>query len=331
MKKNLIMKTSVKTKGVLLLPVKVLYNFVLLVLILSLVGCGADPYEQGIAFAKRYDSCIEDYNKALAKVVDDFSSESVYQTRTEALNSYMENVMECFYDYQKKWTGIELDESKTIQKFKGNEQVYEFQQGLATRKSAVFCMQPVIKTEELPANVKFEISSIQPKKPTAEQICKDLVGRSIGEGVEDGYYPQHWTYKIGEEAISDFKILSVEEETARSYKITASMLLNSDTRSYKAKMTIRYVLDNIHDWQIEFVQSNGLHIVRTNLYDNCIRHYYENQYFLYLENNCDIALEVGGKRIYDGEWHKFRDLVSPHQKIGIGYTKDYVIDYIERP
>lgn len=325
------MKTIFKQKTVSYSINKYGITFLLTCSIVFLTGCGIDYFSIGKNYAKKYDSCIESYLKDIEKINNDFSKEDIssYSTRSEAINEYKDRIVECYITYEDEWNKIDIETELTLSKLKTKEDVYEFNIGLQSRQNNEFERAPEIKAEDLPANVKSRISSIHPTKPDNNKICNDLIGRSVGEGVDDGYYPQSWTYKIGEETISDFKILKVMEDYNNSYTIQASMRLNSDTRSYEAKLKIRYTLDNIHDWQIDYVQSQGLKIVKTGNYDNCIKAR-KVDFGYELHNNCDIALEVGGKGLYSGIWRKFRVIISPHEETHL-YISDYIIDYIERP
>lgn len=168
-------------------------------------------------------------------------------------------------------------------------------------------------------------------------ICRDLVGHKLSEGTDNGYHSRDWYWTIEEGEIKAFRILSVRENTSNRYTIDAQMRLARHTGSaYNAKATIYYVKTR-RGWEIEFVKSLSMNIVRTHRYDDCI-HVEKgsgilNQDDLYVTNNCEVALDVGGKicQIYGG-WKKFSIRILPHETKLIDYcVADYTIDYVERP
>ena len=166
-------------------------------------------------------------------------------------------------------------------------------------------------------------------------ICRDLVGHKLSEGVKEGYYPREWYWTIESGEISNFRVLSVRENTATRYTIDAQMRLSTRTRAFLAKAIIYYVKTQ-RGWHMEMVKSRGMSIIRTHRYDDCIQPEYGDGYLnsedLYLVNDCEVTLEVGGKKYKNGTWHKFSTRVSPHSTILVDYyVEEYVIDFVERP
>ena len=165
-------------------------------------------------------------------------------------------------------------------------------------------------------------------------ICYDLVGHTLSEGTENGYYPQSWRWKIEEGEITDFRILDVLEDTPTHYTFDAKIRLSSKTRSYDAKVTVYYILNAQRRWEIEMVKSRQMSIVKTHRYDDCIKSYINRELagpYLYLENNCEITLEVGGQYFTGDQWVRFAKTVDPHSTLGMGFFSDFSIEYIERP
>ena len=168
-------------------------------------------------------------------------------------------------------------------------------------------------------------------------ICCDLVGHQLSEGTDNGYHSRDWYWTIEEGEIKAFRILSVRENTPNRYTIDAQMRLSTHTGSaYNANATIYYVKTK-RGWKIEFIKSRGMNIVRTHRYDDCIHiekgSGYLNHDDLYVTNNCEVVLEVGGKvcGIYGG-WKKFSTRILPHDTNLIDYSvADFTIDYVERP
>lgn len=309
---------------------KRLFSFLTVVLLLA--ACGGNPYQKGQKLASKYDACMEDYFNALVQVGEDFSGKlpGNYNSRTKAMEDYLQLLRECHQTYLEKWEKIDAEERHICKKLKSSDERSEFESGLLSdRECYAFASVPDMETIEISPAVLQQVRKIIPPKPNETQIALDLVGHSLSEGKEDGYYPQSWTWKISEGGVSDLKIVSTEENTNSRYTITVTMRLSSETRAYDTKAQVSYVLGDVSDWEIEFIHSLGMDIVKTHTYDNCIRKRVSDSY-LYLENNCDIPLEVGGKYLYADQWHPFRKLIAPHdQESEFGY--DFQIDYIERP
>ena len=177
----------------------------------------------------------------------------------------------------------------------------------------------------------------QSKAPVSSAtICRDLVGHQLSEGTDNGYHSRDWYWTIEEGEIKAFRILSVRENTSNRYTIDAQMRLSTHTGStYNAKVTIYYVKAR-RGWELEFVKSRSMNIVRTYRYDDCIHTEKGSgihQHDLYMTNNCEVTLEIGGKvcDIYGG-WTKFSTKILPHETKLIDYSvADYKIDYVERP
>ena len=171
-----------------------------------------------------------------------------------------------------------------------------------------------------------------------KEICMDLVGRSITEGTDDGYYHSDWKWTIKQGEIKKIKVLSVRENTTKRYTADVKIRLSRGERSHAidATLTVYYIYSN-HGWEIQFVKSRGIKIVRTHRYDDCIRASLDyggiqgNR--VYLVNDCDITLEVGGKTYHEyGGWKTFSVRVSPHSDcIYDSMIEDFTIDYIELP
>lgn len=302
------------------------------------VGCQVSPYERGVSLADEYNKCLSSYFNALDEVGEDFANKvpGSYVSRKAAIEDYLSLMRECHQEYLDKWEKIELEELKVRKSFKSMTDVAEFDAALSgNQEMCIFCYEPDAETADLSKSVLMNVRKIIPQKPTERQIQQDLVGHSLSEGKTDGYYQQSWKWTIAENSISDFKILSVDENSNSRYAITVSMRLSSDTRSYDAKAIVRYKLDDINDWEIEFIQSLGMDIVKTHQYDGCVRCYFGGGIAggLYAENNCEIALEVAGRELaYGGKWVKFCCIVPPYQSKRISYyDDDFIVDYIERP
>ena len=168
-------------------------------------------------------------------------------------------------------------------------------------------------------------------KPSREQIAKDLVGRSLTEGVQEGYYPSDWRWTIKEKEITALKIESVLSDTPHEYMLVVMIRLTSEEgKSFNAKVKIRYKLGRNNKWVIDYAQSLGMYVVKTGRYKDCIHAYMDSSHFMFV-NNCDKALEVGGRTFSHGKWKKFSTIVGPNTSSCVVPVDDGRIDYVEIP
>ena len=314
---------------------KLLYS---IVIILLCTGCSVRPLEKGARLSQEYDACVVSYEEAVEDAGDKFADEihGNYDSRAKAVADYMQLLDECFREYQNKWAKIEQEERKVRRGMKSAADIADFETGLtSSREHCSFAPEPKVDDILVPPVVLQQLRTIFPTKPNEQTIQSDLVGHSLSEGKQDGYYPQSWKWVIKENSISDFRIISIEEDSKTRYSIVANMRLSSDTRAFDAKVLICYVLDDIHDWQIEFIQSKGMDIVKTHRYDDCVKCYITGGISggLVGENNSEIALEVAGHELTcSGKWVTFCRLIPPHKQTLISYSDyDFRVDYIERP
>ena len=85
---------------------------------------------------------------------------------------------------------------------------------------------------------------------------------------------------------------------------------------------------------MEYIQSKGMHIVKTNKYNEKIRPYLKDNggySGFYIENTIDIALEVGGIILRSDGWEKFSTVIGPYKEEYYYNVTDYRIDYVELP
>ncbi len=178
--------------------------------------------------------------------------------------------------------------------------------------------------------------SVDKAKPNVEQIKRDLVGHSFSEGVKDGYYPSNWRWTIKEGEISGFSIEQVMKDSSAEYEVVSNMRLTSCAgKSFNAKVRICYMFNESEGWHIQFVQSQGMQIIKTGNYDDCINAYVYRDAWSWtycLENNCEIALEVCGLILESGTWNKFSKVIAPNSTEVVGrVVEDGRIDFVEIP
>lgn len=183
-------------------------------------------------------------------------------------------------------------------------------------------------------NVNTPSQVVSLSKPDANRMQADLVGRSLSEGIENGYYSSSWRWKIEQDEISNFRILSVDKDNSTDYEVTATMRLTAMSgRAFDTKVKILYVSRGNHGWQLEYAQSLGMNIVKTGRYDSCITSEYSDWHgCTFIHNSCDIPIEVGGKRYSSSlprECIRYSEVVQPHSDVSVYNMLS--IDYCEVP
>lgn len=181
-----------------------------------------------------------------------------------------------------------------------------------------------------------------PPKPDRNQIAKDLVGFTLKEGFEDGWYSDDWSWTIEKGEIKALKINEVITNTNTDYCIIVLMRLESETSAYNAKAKVNYRLTKGNQWKIEFVVSQGMAIVKTHKYDDCLSFKIVDDGWggvnaLQIKNNSGIELGCAGYIKASGKWRKFAVIIDPYQTgtvggtFGGGNVTNYKIEFIERP
>lgn len=177
--------------------------------------------------------------------------------------------------------------------------------------------------------------------PGVKRIQRDLVGHSLAEGVDNGYRPTEWRWKIEEGQISDFKILKVLEKTKEQYLFEAKMRLSNGYYAYDAKVKIKYVFTSEKQWKLDYVVSQGMHIVVTHEYDEYVRAEIVSDGWggtkcVQFTNRSELSLIIGGDVFTSDGWVRFTVHVAPHESAmagGLfrgGSVSDYRINFIAR-
>ena len=185
------------------------------------------------------------------------------------------------------------------------------------------------------------IASPAPPKPSKNQIAKDLVGYKLTEGYEDGWFSNEWYWQIKSGQIKAMEIKQVVTNTDKEYCFVALILLQGDVCPFNAKVKVSYVLNKQNKWQIEFVNSMGMSIVKTHKYDDCIQYAIVDDGWggvncLQIKNNCSVELAVTGWFYALGKWHKFAIRVdgnginSVGGTFGGGSVSKYKVNFVER-
>lgn len=306
--------------------------FVLITCMALLLSCSF-PENNGVSMGAEVNKCIESHIKDLQRLESDFGKTDSYNSRKEAILDYYKSRDDINVKYKNYLDEIYNKVNQKKRNYADYKSQVKFEEAFNStidydlKKSAYI---EATKTE-LPYSILALIRSINPKKPDVSQIQMDLVGHSLSEGVQNGYYPSNWRWVIKEREISDFLIKKVLSDSQKEYMFVAKMRLTSEVgKAFDATVKIRYVLPDDDDWKIDFIQSQGIYIVKTHLYDECVSVIKENwSYYIY--NQCDVALEVGGKELNYSGWEKYSHVIPAHSNYRMCCPDDIIIDYVERP
>lgn len=312
-----------------------IYLLSLVVAVLLMSACSS-PKNDGKNMAEKINKCkigyLEDVQNAESNYVSNFDRAG-YKSRAEAKQAYQNLLESSKTKYQQALAEVYEQEAKTAKKYAGDyKKAAEFNAALNASFDPDLDIQiaKASRSNDIPEPVMVKVRTIVPSKPDVSQIQKDLVGRSLQEGVDQGYYSSSWKWTIRENEISDFKIETVLSDTPNEYLLEASMRLTSEMgKAFDTKVRIRYVLPQNDDWTIDFVKSLGMYIVKTNTYRGCIDVEPDNGYFT-INNQCDKALEVGFTELYYGEWQKSSKIINPYGSFH-EYASELKIDYVEVP
>lgn len=178
-----------------------------------------------------------------------------------------------------------------------------------------------------------------PAKPTRDQIAKDLIGIRLNEGYTDGWFPEDWYWIVEKGEVKAVKILEVLENTDKNYCIIVMVRLQSNANAYNAKVKINYRLTKDRRWKIEYAYSQGIDLVKTNKYNDCLNFSIEPTGFCFakvLEITNKTGMELwcaGAVKNTSDNWEKFSVTINPYEtkKIeAIGEVVNYTIKFIEK-
>lgn len=185
------------------------------------------------------------------------------------------------------------------------------------------------------------VAASAPPKPTKNQIAKDLIGYKLSEGFEDGWFAKDWYWQIKGGQIKAMNIKQVVRDTNKEYCVIVLMRLQGEVSSFNAKVKVSYVLNKQNRWQIEFVNSMGMSIVKTHKYDDCMQYAIVDDGWggvdcLEIKNNCSVELGVAGWLFANDKWRKFairvdgNETTSAGGTFGGGSVSKYKIEFVER-
>lgn len=295
------------------------------------------------------NECAENYLKEKQVVETDFVNRfntSDYSTRTEALEAYDQALIEVLDAYNACHDDLAIQRSRIA-----GEYANDYRKMVAFETSYENSLDDELNdrlfnalTEtEYPVAVLAQIRTIIPVKPDVAQIQKDLVGHILHEGFEKErcWFREDYYWKIGDYNIRDFKIDEILRDDAKEYIFIASMRLENEFNAFNARAKISYVLPEVEDWKIEFIQSMGVAIVKTHKYDDLVSFEIKDDGWggvdaLFITNKAEIDLGVGVEVVADGVRKRFAVRVSPNKKsqvgglFGGGNVTSYRVEFVER-
>ena len=314
---------------------KVVFYFIIAATF-CLFSCSS-PESDGKSMANKLNKCNESYLVEMQKMESNFIASfngAGFQSRTEAKQAYLDVAEEVYSKYRDVLAKVYEQEAETSKQYASDyKKKSKYDNALSSNIDQDLESKVVALTmaTEIPESVMATVRTVIPPKPDYLQIQEDLEGHSLSEGVEDGYYLSSWRWVIKDDEISDFSIESVLSDTPQDYLLVANMRLTSEVgKAFDAKVKIRYILPHNDDWTIEFIQSMGMHIVKTHMYDDCVK-VEKDGWWYYIKNHCELALEVGGKELHYSGWEKYSHVVEPHGSYCMRNPDEIVIDYVERP
>lgn len=172
--------------------------------------------------------------------------------------------------------------------------------------------------------------------PTKDVIAKDLVGRKLSEGTDNGYFTSDWSWTIEQGQISNLTILSKSvTEDYCSFVVVMTLKRPLSPIRYNATVQVDYSLEN-KKWKPLLVKSKGVKVVNTGKYFDCISSKIDKSGWrscLIIKNNIDSPLLVGLliRKENSSEWEKFSVTIDGLKEVmvgaGYGGVRAEVIDY----
>lgn len=176
--------------------------------------------------------------------------------------------------------------------------------------------------------------------PDENRISSDLTGRKISEGYEQGYHSDDWTFTIQAGQVHDLRINQVVVNQPDLYIVETSMKIQPNASFYyNTKLKISYRNSPSEGWIIDNITSQGMDVVSNGAYEDCVRLRIDEDGWggtkgLYVRNNSDATLVVGGRLLTDDGWQRFSRVVKAHEEgtvgglFGGGSVKDYRLDFV---
>ncbi len=316
--------------------------FTFMIASLTLVSCSS-PESDGIKAAEAKKECHDQFYQGMVDVTQNFieNFESYkFETRVDARQK-----SEVIIDkVAEKVSQMELKADKEYRdlrsKYTSNaKELAEFEFAYNSKIQ--------LDEEQMPHGIPNQqqinalILTIIPPLPGNEKIEIDLIGRTLSEQ-PNGYHSSDWRWIIEPGEVRDLTIVN-KKEYSNECLYELNLIVQDAAKkgaSYQAKVNVNYVLREKDDWEIEFLESKQMDIVKTGKYDNSITvektsggWLYEGSFYLTFTNHSDVVLVVGGDALYryDNQRKKFYENVRDNSSTRIGRIDEHEIHYIERP
>jgi|GEM_PF-1042568 len=321
--------------------------FGLFSILIFFIGCRSSPKNDGTQAAKEVSAAqrfeLENLKEGYRNFLRDFDIQD-YATRAEAWEA-LENIEECASQKAKKRLKAAKQTCERLRKkhLRNNKSASEFEYAyktyLATHNTTFDDDNDYILLQQ---QVEERIYDIIPTNPSNRQIERDLIGHTLRDR-PDGYLAagfSNWQLTITENAVTNLEILKKEKRLGNRsqdeyFFELAFVLVSEGGGQYKVNATITYVLGR-NDWEIEFLETKSIQVIKTHKYDNCVSYSLTESLFgKYLEfrNHCDMSLLVGGVYLdYRGEWRKFAFIIEANATHSRHFAEqEYKINFVERP
>ncbi len=319
--------------------------------LILLYSCSTSPEEEGKKLATRINENDEQFlielQQAEAEFVKDFNA-SDYATRDDAYKDYDKRVADVIIDYREREQEISAERGETSLKYFKDKNTDSWSAFEAAFESGIdrqllARVKAALKNTDYPASVVTAVRTVIPAKPNAKKIIADLQTTKIAEGFpkDKCWFSENQRWTLENYEIKDFKIEEVMADTNKDYVFVASMRLENDHNAFDARVKVSYILPQDEDWQMEFVNSCGLSIVRTHKYDDLVSYEIADDGWggvkaLQITNNSDVELVVGVDYVARGNRRRTAVLASPNKKAQVGGTfgggsvTSYEIGFVER-
>lgn len=307
--------------------------------VLFATSCSS-PSGEGRTIAQRENELYKDCSEKLDELNENFSSKfdaSKYESRRTAINEWIENRKKIETELFDELSALEEELQEISARLEASEQ-RELQQSYYDNRDEKLQNEVGQRAMDttMPKKVLLAIAKINPKKPDAKQIQKDLSTRTFTD-VEGGYFDaMHKVIDAKEYNIQNFNIIEVKEDNSYEYVVLVGFRLsgkNNKERCIDIKCNVRYILPDYDDWTIDFQQTTELTPVKNDTYINCVKTLTSGGWLgkdFYVENRCDKSLEVFVRFNEYGKWYKKIVVATPQEKTMVDYGEpsESHIDYV---
>lgn len=301
------------------------------VLFVFLCSSCSSPEDEGKKLAQRMNECAESFIKEKQKAETDFVSHfnaSDYHTRAEALEAYDQAMIKVLDDYNVCHDDVAVERSEIAGGYANDyKKMAAFETAYDSNIDSELNdrLLDAIAETDYPIAVLAKVKTVIPSKPSVAQIQQDLVGHQLAEGFEKEkcWFHEDWRWKIDEGEIHDFKIEKVLRDDEKKYVFVATMRLDDGRKAFNSRAKVSYWLPDAEDWQLEFVNSMGMSIVKTHEYDECVSYEIEDDGWggvnaLFISNKTELELVVGVEIVASGKKLRCSTKVSPNSKAQVG-------------